>query len=75
MTHKLVFKSEHRVGTSAKTGKNYDFYDVYLEMDGFLKVPFYPSDPIVKALKAAIANGDEIVVLPVTVMNEVNNEK
>ena len=75
MTHKLVFKAVHRVGTSAKTGKDYDFFDVYLEMDGFLKVPFYPSDPIVQALKAAIANGDEIVVLPVTVRNEVNNEK
>ena len=71
MTHKLVFKSVHRVGTSAKTGKDYDFYDVYFEMDGFLKVPFYSSDPIVQALKAAIANGDEIVVLPVTVKNEV----
>ena len=71
MTHKLVFKSVHRAGTSAKTGKDYDFYDVYLEMDGFLKVPFYPSDPIVKALKTAIANGDEVVVLPVTVRNEV----
>lgn len=71
MTHKLVFKSVHRVGTSAKTGKNYDFYDIYLEMDGFLKVPFYSSDPVVQALKTAIANGDEIAVLPVTVRNEV----
>ena len=71
MTHKLVFKTVHRVGTSAKTGKDYDFYDVYLEMDGFLKIPFYSSDPIFQALKAAIANGDEIVVLPVTVRNEV----
>ena len=71
MTHKLIFKSVHRVGTSAKTGKDYDFFDVYLEMDGFLKVPFYSSDPIFQALKTAIANGDEIVVLPVTVKNEV----
>ena len=71
MTHKLVFKAVHRVGTSAKTGKDYNFYDVFLEMDGFLKVPFYSSDPIVQALKSAIANGDEIVVLPVTVRNEV----
>lgn len=71
MTHKLVFKSEHCVGTSAKTGKNYDFYDVYLEMDGFLKVPFYSTDSAVQALKTAIANGDEIVVLPVTVRGEV----
>ena len=71
MTHKLIFKAVHRVGTSAKTGKDYDFYDVYLEMDGFLKVPFYSSDPIFQALKTAIANGDEIVVLPVTVRNEV----
>ena len=71
MNHKLVFKAVHRVGTSAKTGKDYDFFDVYLEMDGFLKVPFYSSDPIVQALKTAIANGDEIVVLPVTVKNEV----
>ena len=71
MTHKLVFKAVHRSGTSAKTGKDYDFYDVYLEMDGFLKVPFYHSDPIVQALKAAISNGDEVVVLPVTVKNEV----
>ena len=71
MTHKLIFKSVHRVGTSAKTGKDYDFYDVYLEMDGFLKVPFYSSDPIVQALKAAIAKGDEIVVLPVNVKGEV----
>ena len=70
MTHKLVFKSVHRVGTSAKTGKDYDFFDVYLEMDGFLKVPFYSSDPIVQALKTAISNGDEIVVLPSTVRNE-----
>ena len=70
MTHKLVFKTVHRVGISAKTGKDYDFYDVYLEMDGFLKVPFYSSDPIFQALKSAIANGDEIVVLPVTVRNE-----
>ena len=71
MTHKLVFKTEHRVGTSAKTGKDYDFYDVYFEMDGYLKVPFYSSDPIVRALKAAIAIGDEVVVLPVTVKEEV----
>ena len=71
MTHKLIFKAVRRVGTSAKTGKDYDFFDVYLEMDGFLKVPFYSSDPIVQALKTAIANGDEIVVLPVTVKNEV----
>ena len=71
MTHKLIFKAVHRSGTSAKTGKNYDFFDVYLEMDGFLKVPFYSSDPIVQALKTAISNGDEIVVLPVTVKNEV----
>ena len=71
MTHKLIFKAEHRVGTSAKTGKQYDFFDVYLEMDGFLKVPFYSSDPIVQALKTAVANGDEIVVLPVTFKNEV----
>ena len=71
MTHKLVFKTVHHAGTSGKTGKDYDFYDFYLELDGFLKVPFYPSDPIVKALKAAIANGDEIVVLPVTFRNEV----
>lgn len=70
MTHKLVFKSVHRSGTSAKTGKDYDFFDVYFEMDGFLKVPFYPSDPVVNALKTAIANGDEIVVLPVTFRNE-----
>lgn len=71
MTHKLIFKAVHRVGTSAKTGKDYDFYDVYLEMDGFLKVPFYSSDPVFQALKTSIANGDEIVVLPVTVRNEV----
>ena len=71
MTHKLVFKSVHRVGTSAKTGKNYDFHDIYLEMDGFLKVPFNSFDPIVQALKTAISNGDEVVVLPVTVKNEV----
>ena len=71
MTHKLVFKTEHRVGTSAKTGKNYDFYDVYFEMDGFLKVPFSSSDPFVQALKTALANGDEVVVLPVTVRGEV----
>ena len=71
MTHKLVFKAVHRVGTSAKTGKAYDFFDVYLEMDGFLKVPFYSSDPVFQALKTAIVNGDEIVVLPVTVRNEV----
>ena len=70
MTHKLIFKAVHRVGTSAKSGKDYDFFDVYLEMDGFLKVPFYSSDPIVQALKTAIANGDEVVVLPVTVRNE-----
>ena len=70
MTHKLIFKAVRRVGTSAKTGKDYDFFDVYLEMDGFLKVPFYSSDPIVQALKTAIANGDEINVLPVTVRNE-----
>ena len=25
MTHKLIFKAVHRVGTSAKTGKDYDF--------------------------------------------------
>ena len=75
MTHKLVFKSVHRVATSANTGKDYDFFDVYLEMDGLLKVPFYSSDPIVQALKTAIANGDEVVVLPVTVRNEVKNEK
>lgn len=71
MTHKLVFKTVHRVGTSAKTGKDYDFLDVYLEMDGFLKVPFYSSDPVFQALKTAISNGDEIVVLPVTVKSEV----
>ena len=71
MTHKLVFKSEHRVGTSAKTGKDYDFFDVYLEMDGFLKVPFYSSDPVFQALKSAIAKGDEVVVLPVTIRGEV----
>ena len=71
MSHKLIFKAVHRVGTSAKTGKNYDFYDVYLEMDGFLKVPFYSSDPVVQALKTAISNGEEFVVLPVTVKNEV----
>lgn len=70
MSHKLIFKAVHRVGTSAKTGKKYDFHDIYLEMDGFLKVPFNSSDPVVQALKAAIANGDEIVVLPVTVRNE-----
>ena len=71
MTHKLIFKAVHRVGTSAKTGKDYDFFDVYLEMDGFLKVPFHSSDPVVQSLKTAIANGDEIAVLPVTVRNEV----
>ena len=71
MTHKLIFKAVHRVGTSTKTGKDYDFFDVYLEMDGFLKVPFYSSDPVVQALRTAVANGDEIVVLPVTVRNEV----
>ena len=71
MTHKLIFKAVHRVGTSAKTGKDYDFHDIYLEMDGFLKVPFYSSDPVVQALRTAVANGDEIVVLPVTVRNEV----
>ena len=71
MTHKLVFKSEHRVGTSAKTGKDYDFFDVYLEMDGFLKVPFYSSDPVFQALKSAISKGDEVVVLPVTIRGEV----
>ena len=71
MTHKLIFKAEHRVGTSAKTGKDYDFFDVYLEMDGLFKVPFYSSDPVFQSLKTAIANGDEIVVLPVTVKNEV----
>ena len=71
MTHKLVFKTVHRVGTSAKTGKDYDFYVFFFEMDGFLKVPFYSSDPVVQALKTAIANGDEFVVVPVTVKNEV----
>ena len=71
MKHKLIFKAEHHVGTSAKTGRDYDFFDVYLEMDGFLKVPFFSSDPVFQALKDAIANGDEIVVLPVTVRNEV----